>query len=76
MRKYVVEPVDRYGIIYRVGFYRPNTNEWVEAPRVEGWADHGGLLRGPLLGYTKDLALTYLNWLNGGNSSRSFSFDY
>lgn len=71
---YVAEPLDGFGIIYKVGFYRPS-GTWVDAPHVEGWTNHGGIFSGPKFGYTKDIALEYLNWLNGKQTIRSFSLN-
>lgn len=72
--QYVAEQSDKYGIIFKVGFYRPS-GEWVDAPHVEGWGDYGGFLRGSILGYPKENALEYVHWLNGGGRPRDFAFD-
>lgn len=63
-RRYVHKPLDRYGFIVDVGYYKPD-GTWVPAPCVKGFMNYGGLLTGPRWGYDKVTGVRYVHWLNG-----------
>lgn len=51
-QRYVHKPLDRYGFIVDVGYYKRDGG-WVPAPRIKGFMNYGGLLSGPRWGYDK-----------------------
>ena len=63
-QRYVHQPLDRYGFIVDVGYYKLD-GTWAPAPRIKDYMNYGGLLSGPRWGYDKVLGVRYVHWLNG-----------
>ena len=63
-QRYVHQPLDSYGFIVDVGYYKPD-GTWVPAPRIKGYMNYGGFLSGLRWGYDKVVGVRYVHWLNG-----------
>lgn len=65
-QRYVHKPIEKFGFVVDVGYYKPN-GEWVPAPRIKGFMNSGGPLSGSRWGYDKVTGIRYVVWLNGNN---------